>query len=415
MEKQELLNKIAQFSDFEAQHYLNLWNQDQTPNNLAPVAPRIAPNKIITQANAGDLARLALLTIVAESASGENWLRQKCQEVPYLGEAKNFSKENARSLGEVMMVLSGALAFLGTDIKFAVNGGKIDFSLSFGAMSNPLLRDQFKKVLGTTAWFNAKTADPVVVMLTPIEVERQAVLAQLPEWVPYFSPVTHTQLSESVFEGIHHRFKIYNQLSSSGLIETATAIESIAHEIKPDLVLMVGVAGGVKDVQKGDLVIGERAYGYERGKQTDAGFVARPQVFNYTHRLIQLSRWVMDQQTWLSRIVMQKDFPSTDTPKIIFGPIASGNKVIASEHSELVRFLKQHYNDTLAVEMEAIAFLPLLRHERIMSLNIRGISDLLGDKALADAQNHQPLAAARAAAFAFELLKNLDLKDMIQS
>ena len=59
----------------------------------------------------------------------------------------------------------------------------------------------------------------------------------------------------------------------------------------------------------------------------------------------------------------------------------------------------------------AIGCLVLNRYERVRSLNIRGISDLLDDKVQADHQNYQPLAAAHAASFAFELLEHLDLSE----
>ncbi len=409
MDKQELLNTIAAFSDFEAKYYLSIWKATRAADRSTSNSSKIAPNKLFTNKNVGDMSRLALLTIVVESAQGEAWMLKTMEEQPYQGEPKNFSQQNARDVNDVMAVLAAVLSAPDTEIKFAMSGGKIDFSLSFNAMSNPLIQEYVQKIAASTNWLNPKTANPTVVILTPIEVERQAVLTQLPEWRTYLSPTTQTRLSEATFQGNYHEFKIYNQLSGSGLIETALAIESLAQELKPDLVLMVGVAGGVKDVKKGDLVIGEKAYGYERGKETDEGFMARPQVFNYSHRLIQLSRWIVDAQSWQSRVIPTTDFPITAEPRIVFGPIASGNKVIASNESALVGFLKTHFNDTLAVEMEAIGFQALLRHEKVKSLNIRGISDLLGDKVQADQQNHQPLAAARAAAFAFELLQHLDL------
>lgn len=403
-----LLEQIAQFSDFEAEYYLALWTTAHTSDATAS-ENKIRPNQLFNNANSGDMARLALLTIVGDSAAGEAWFAQALNETPYQGESKNFSQDNNRSTSEILPLLAATMGLLGTKIHFSVSGGKIDFSLSIGAMGNPLISNIYQKIVAATPWFNPQAPEAVVAILTPIEVERQAVLAQLEHWEPYSSKKTHTLFSVGQFQGRHHRYKIYNLLSGSGVGETTAAIESMMHEFEPDIVLLVGVAGGVKDVQKGDLVIGERAYGYERGKQTGDAFLARPQVYHYSHRLIQQSRQLVDLNNWQERTQLQEEWPKADSSRVFFGPIISGNKVLVDSQADLTKFIKSHYNDTLAIEMEAIGCLALNRYERVRSLNIRGVSDLLDDKVQADHQNYQPLAAARAASFAFELLEHLDL------
>jgi nucleoside phosphorylase len=410
MKNAQILEKIAQFSDFEAEYYLSLWLKNNTTQSGNQEKPRIAPNQLFNPANSGDMTRLALMTIVMDATEGEVWFEKTTNDNPYQGEGKNFSQDNNRSHYDVMTVLATAMGILSTKINFSVNGGKIDFSLSFSAMNNPLIGGLYQKVVSATPWFNAKAAEVKVALLTPIEVERKAILAQLGAWEHLTSKKTNTLFSVGSFRGLHHNFKIYNQLTGSGLNENAIAIENIMQELEPDLILMVGVAGGLKDVKKGDLVIGERAYGYEKGKLTEEGFLSRPQSYSYSHRLIQQSRKVLDLNTWSARIIEAEDWPKTDPSRIFFGPIVSGNKVLADSRAELAQFIKKQFNDSLAIEMEAISFQALLRYEGIWSLNIRGISDLLDDKAQADRQNYQPLAAARAAAFTFELLHQLDLK-----
>jgi nucleoside phosphorylase len=374
MSNTHLLEQIAQFSDFEAEYYLGLWTKAHQTNATAS-ENKIRPNQLFNNANSGDMARLALLTIVDDSAGGEEWFANALSETPYQGESKNFSQDNNRSASEILPLLAATMGLLGTKIHFSVSGGKIDFSLSIGAMGNPLISSIYQKIVAATPWFNAQTPEAIVAILTPIEVERKAVLAQLARWDPYSSKKTHTLFSVGQFQGRHHRYKIYNLLSGSGVAETTAAIESMMHEFEPDIVLLVVVAGGVKDVQKGDLVIGERAYGYERGKQTGDAFLARPQVYHYSHRLIQQSRQLVDLNNWQERTPLQEEWPKADSARVFFGPIISGNKVLVDSQADLTKFIKSHYNDTLAIEMEAIGCLVLNRYERVRSLNIRGVSD----------------------------------------
>ena len=174
---------------------------------------------------------------------------------------------------------------------------------------------------------------------------------------------------------------------------------------RPAIALFVGVAGGIKDVKIGDVVVAKKVYGYESGKAFGQRFLPRPDVGESSHRLVQRAQAEARKDNWIRRIRENVE----STPRVFVGAIASGEKVVASTRSEIYRFLKSMYSDALAVEMEARGFLKATHaNEYVQALIIRGISDLLNGKSRADASGTQALAARHASAFAYEILSKLD-------
>lgn len=243
-----------------------------------------------------------------------------------------------------------------------------------------------------------------IAILTPIEVEYLAVRK-------YLTNLREQKIDGIIYEvgnypGTFHTFEIVIRQTGSKNTDIALATERLIKTFNPGIVLLVGIAGGVKDVAIGDIVIGTKAYGYESGKETDNGFVSRPEVIHYDTELIEQARSLIRRANW-----QQNWSDETSPPKIVFGPIASGDKVIASKESPIYKLLEKHYNDTIALEMESIGFVRALQpYKQIRSLNIRCISDLLDDKSKTDKFGTQELAASRAAKFTFKILHYLDLR-----
>jgi nucleoside phosphorylase len=244
------------------------------------------------------------------------------------------------------------------------------------------------------------------VVLTALEVEFLAALKHL------------TGTREEIYHGtIYERRNFVTEKwqwdvgigqIGAGSPTAAAAAERAITYFHPEIILFVGVAGGVKDVKIGDVVAVTKAYGYESGKVHETGFLARPEVGMSSYRLIERARAEARKKTWLHRIPGYPNL-SPEEPRAFVGPIAAGEKVIASTGSDLFHFLQRTYNDTLAVEMEGRGFLEAARaNEQVQALIIRGISDLLDNKSASDAQGSQELAASHAAAFAFEILAQLD-------
>lgn len=245
---------------------------------------------------------------------------------------------------------------------------------------------------------------PCAVVLTALLVEFRSVRSHLTD----IREEVHSR--GTVYE--QGRFSANGQVWDVGLVEigagnpgsAAEAERAIAY-FNPDVILFVGVAGGIKDVALGDVVASTKVYGYESGKAEET-FKPRPEVGLSAYDLEQRARAEARKNDWLQRLPSK---PSP-VPRVFVAPIAAGEKVIASIESEVFKFLRSSYGDAIAVEMEGLGFLEAARaNQRVSALVIRGISDLIYNKTEADKEGYQEIASDHASAFAFEILAKFRL------
>ena len=250
---------------------------------------------------------------------------------------------------------------------------------------------------------------PRAVILTALSIEYLAVRAHLTELHEEMHP------QGTIYE--RGRFSTDNQVWEVGIAEVGAGNAGAAVEaeraisyFKPDVLLFVGIAGGIKDVSIGDVVAATKVYGYESGK-VESQFFTRPKLGQSAYALVQRARSEARKGEWLWRL---SSSPSSEL-RVFVAPIAAGEKVVASKESDLFQFLRSSYNDAVAVEMEGFGFLSaVFAYPNIKAIVIRGISDLIEDKNL-DApesgqepeQVRQEKASRHASAFAFELLAKL--------
>lgn len=241
-------------------------------------------------------------------------------------------------------------------------------------------------------------------MLTALPVEYLAVRAHLGD----LREETHPQ--GTIYE--RGRFVADGSPWDVGIVEIGAGNAGAALEAEraiayfnPDVILFVGVAGGIKDVALGDVVASTKVYGYESGK-AEQRFKTRPEMGLSAYGLEQRARAEARKDDWLQRLAAVPE----RKPRVFVAPITAGEKVIASTQSEVFEFLREHYGDAIAVEMEGFGFLEAVRaNQQVSAIVVRGISDLIDNKVDSDQQGYQALAARHASAFAFQILSKLEM------
>lgn len=189
----------------------------------------------------------------------------------------------------------------------------------------------------------------------------------------------------------------------AGNSNAAFEAERAIRHFEPELALFVGVAGGLKDVELGDVVAATKVYWYHAGK-AGSSFQSRPEVGLSAYALVSQARAARREGRWRDRISATPARP----PDLFVEPIAAGEQVVASTRAPIFEFLRAQYGDAVAVEMEGAGFLrAAYGNQRVQAIVVRGISDRLEDKEAADQAGWQPVAADHAAAVAFQLLSSL--------
>jgi adenosylhomocysteine nucleosidase len=241
----------------------------------------------------------------------------------------------------------------------------------------------------------------LVVILTALNLEYQAVRRKLA------GPQVHrhergTRFEVGTVQGTSCRVAL--GLTNKGNHSAAVIAERAIQEFSPVAVLFVGVAGALWDTARlGDVVMATHVYAYHGGTSEDDGLKARPRVWEAAHGISQLGSHLARVNDWAD------DTPGHGrAPQVRFGAIAAGEVVQNSKISAEARWIRQHYNDALAIEMEAAGVAQAGHLNGAPVAIIRGISDRAdGTKSSAKDRNWQPRAAANAAAFATRLAVEL--------
>lgn len=241
----------------------------------------------------------------------------------------------------------------------------------------------------------------LVVILTALNLEYEAVRKRLTDLrVHRHSAGTRFEVGRLGSSGC----RVALGLVGKGNHPAAVLAERAMAEFSPAAVIFVGVAGALwPSIQLGDVVVASQVYAYHGGTSEDDGLKARPRAWEIPHSAGQIAQHLMRSGEWA------RSLSERTVPGVHFGPIAAGEVVQDSAFSEQARWVRQHYNDALAIEMEAAGVAQAGHLNRSLPVVVvRGISDRAdGSKTATDGENWQPRAVAHAAAFAAALAQEL--------
>lgn len=245
--------------------------------------------------------------------------------------------------------------------------------------------------------------------LTALDSEYQAVRGLIADLTTYHHPAGTRfevgRLATGPRSPATRPGRVALALVGKGNHPAAVLAERAIAEFDPVAVLFVGVAGALRPtISLGDIIVATHLYAYHGATSEDDGDKARPRLWETSHGPIQTARHLSRGERWADRLP-----PGHPRPKVHFGPIAAGEVVRNSTRSASAKWVRDHYNDALAIEMEGAGVAQAGHlNQATPVIIVRGVSDHAdGTKHVSDAARCQPRAAAAAAAFATALAEEL--------
>ncbi|RPF21411.1 5'-methylthioadenosine/S-adenosylhomocysteine nucleosidase [Myceligenerans xiligouense] len=235
-----------------------------------------------------------------------------------------------------------------------------------------------------------------VVILTALPLEYKAVRSHLTQVTPHLHPAG-TRFEVGTVPGTSCRIAL--GLTGAGNEHSGPLGERAISKFSPHALIFAGVAGGLREMPLGTVVVADKVYAYHGGTSEDDGFMTRPAAWKVAHGLDQLAHELDRSASWRERLP-----DGAGLPEVKFGAIAAGEVVLNSRNSQVADLIRRHYNDAAAIEMEGAGIAQAGHFNHLPVAVVRGISDPAdGQKTTDNDRSWQPLAAANAAAFAIEL------------
>lgn len=219
-------------------------------------------------------------------------------------------------------------------------------------------------------------------LMTALPEERDALLARLPR-ARQQSPLAddtnvyhRTTLDFARDDGTKGHYEVV-VTSPSGMSRVPAAVTATTaiRTWRPAYVLLIGIAAGFakNGAKLGDVLISSQIVDYEQQRLGDETRQPRWQAYPVDTRLL---NWAQAFKGNRWQRVATKWRPLDGRPRPIVGPIATGDKVIASE--QYVAWLMEHWSKLVGLEMEAGGVIASAHQSALRPgfFMIRGVSDL---------------------------------------
>jgi nucleoside phosphorylase len=143
--------------------------------------------------------------------------------------------------------------------------------------------------------------------------------------------------------------------SRMGMVATAIKTASIINILRPRLVVMTGICGGVKKhTNYGDVIFAECAWDYQSGKlkreDGQSVFEVSPHQLMATTQVRSKMELLKADKKFISEISQDFDGHLITNPKLLLGPIATGAAVVADP--VYVNTIVGNNKKVLGIEME---------------------------------------------------------------
>jgi nucleoside phosphorylase len=165
--------------------------------------------------------------------------------------------------------------------------------------------------------------------------------------------------------------------TGAGNVEMAGALHRIIPECEPQIVALIGCAGGFPEkIEQYDVVVPPRIDYIARTKIA-ATTEYRPHQESCSNVFVDHCKNVQLLDLWHHYLLPDV---SNAPINVLFEPIISGETVLANSRSEFFRSVLSASPRAVAIEMESYGFLSVCREYRVEAAVLRGISDTLDDK-----------------------------------
>ncbi|MDO5707462.1 MAG: 5'-methylthioadenosine/adenosylhomocysteine nucleosidase [Andreesenia angusta] len=196
------------------------------------------------------------------------------------------------------------------------------------------------------------------------------------------------------YDGIYKGVKTIAVICGIGKVNSAICTQILISTFEVDKVINIGVAGGIGELEPGDVVIANSLVQHDvdaSGFNYDLGRIPRLDTFDFKpdRELLEIAR---------------KACKKIDNHKIYEGRIVTGDQFINS--SEKANWLKRYFG-AIACEMEGASIAQVAYLNKIPFIVIRSISDNADKKASISFDEFINIAAENATIILENLLKEI--------